>query len=383
MGNCGLCSGGFKERKNRIFPVGDKKKVTICFLGPEGVGKTTILRAINGESPDNVMQTNGFSQEAIKFMKTEITVYDLGGNDRIRDIWSNYYGEVYGSIFVWDTNRHTDEDIEFVKDMLTTIINNSDMIGKPMLILLNKKDLNNGITEYDFCDKINLHQLASESGSHLKVLNCHALHGVGKNLDPIINEGLEWLLDEIKNSYKAIDERVKVAIEELTKKQQEDKIKRQHRLAAIQAEHADEDAKLEQEERIANGNVWRGETASNNTENVNENPIPDVLPPKTLPPLKSNKVLPQNGDAPLTEEGTRLEVFEIKHDDKEVGENIEMQDMRKDVEIQTDLSFPVILNNENDEENIIETIGNNGNTNINFTNDINRSMKGISLAPLD
>lgn len=339
---------------------------------------------ISLESPETVTKTNGFSQESIKFMKADVTVYDLGGNDKIREIWSNYYGEVYGSIFVWDTNRHTDEDIEFVKNMLTGILNNPDMIGKPMLILLNKKDLNNGLTEYDFCDKINLHQLASESGSHLKVLNCHALHGIGKNLDPIIKEGLEWLLDEIKTSYNAIDERVKLAIEELTKRQQEDKIKRQHRLAAIQAEQAEEDAKLDQAERIANGNVWSGESVSNGTENVNEttseNPIPDILPPKHLPPLKNNKILPQNDNTTPGEERKRLEVFEIKSEDREFEEGIEMQDMRKDVEIQTNLSFPVVFSNEDDEKNIVERIGNN---NIYFTNDINKHMKGISLAPLD
>uniref|UniRef100_A0A0K0G0U3 ADP-ribosylation factor-like protein 13B (inferred by orthology to a human protein) n=1 Tax=Strongyloides venezuelensis TaxID=75913 RepID=A0A0K0G0U3_STRVS len=381
MGNCGLCSGGFRERKNRIFPVGDKRKITICLLGPENVGKTTILKAINGESPENVTQTNGFNQESIKFMKAQITIYDLGGNDKIREIWTNYYGEVYGSIFVWDTNRHSDEDIEFVKIMITAIINNPDMTGKPLLILLNKKDLGNSITEYDFCDKINLHQLASESGSHLKVLNCHALHGVGKNLDPIIHEGLEWLLEEIKTSYNSIDERVKLAIDELIKRQQDDKIKRQHRLAEIQAEQAEEDAKIEQAERAANGNVWSGETAPNNVENVDENPIPDVLPPKLLPPLKTNKVLPQNDETPLMNEGPNLKVFEIGSEDKQFKESFEMENLRKDIEIQTDLSFPVTTNNDDEEKVIVEKIGNNRRTSLHSTHDANRG--GITLAPLD
>uniref|UniRef100_A0A0N5BEW6 ADP-ribosylation factor-like protein 13B n=1 Tax=Strongyloides papillosus TaxID=174720 RepID=A0A0N5BEW6_STREA len=381
MGNCGLCSGGFRERKNRIFPVGDKRKITICFLGPENVGKTTILRAINGESPENVTQTNGFNQESIKFMKAHITVYDLGGNDKIREIWPNYYGEVYGSIFVWDTNRHSDEDIEFVKIMVTAIISNPDMTGKPLLILLNKKDLGNSITEYDFCDKINLHQLASESGSHLKVLNCHALHGVGKNLDPIIHEGLEWLLEEIKTSYNSIDERVKQAVNELIKRQQDDKVKRQHRLAELQAEQAEEDAKLEQAERAANGNIWSGETASNNIENVEENPIPDVLPPKLLPPLRTNKVLPQNGETPLTEEGSNLKVFEIESEDKQFKESFEMENLRRDIEIQTDLSFPVITNNDDEEKVIIEKIGSKRKVSLHSTHDANRG--GITLAPLD
>lgn len=34
----------------------------------------------------------------------DIVVYDLGGGERIRDIWENYYAEVHGVIFVVDTD---------------------------------------------------------------------------------------------------------------------------------------------------------------------------------------------------------------------------------------------------------------------------------------
>ena len=34
----------------------------------------------------------------------DICVYDLGGGERIRDIWDNYYAEVHGVIFVVDTD---------------------------------------------------------------------------------------------------------------------------------------------------------------------------------------------------------------------------------------------------------------------------------------
>lgn len=40
------------------------------------------------------MPTVGFNRFDLKVNKLKVTVYDLGGDIRIRDIWSNYYAEV-------------------------------------------------------------------------------------------------------------------------------------------------------------------------------------------------------------------------------------------------------------------------------------------------
>lgn len=42
----------------------------------------------------NVSPTNGFALQEFKFGKAEIIAYDLGGSERIRSIWKNYYSEV-------------------------------------------------------------------------------------------------------------------------------------------------------------------------------------------------------------------------------------------------------------------------------------------------
>lgn len=43
---------------------------------------------------DDVSPTNGFVLKQFKFGKAEIIAYDLGGGERIRSIWKNYYPEV-------------------------------------------------------------------------------------------------------------------------------------------------------------------------------------------------------------------------------------------------------------------------------------------------
>ncbi|EPB72634.1 hypothetical protein ANCCEY_08279 [Ancylostoma ceylanicum] len=71
------------------------KEIKIGCFGVDGAGKTTILKLIKGEDPRNVLSTNGFSMIDMDYDDDfTIKVYDLGGHERIRDIWTNYYAEL-------------------------------------------------------------------------------------------------------------------------------------------------------------------------------------------------------------------------------------------------------------------------------------------------
>lgn len=49
--------------------------------------------SLAGEIND-VLPTNGFTLQEFRYRKAEIIAYDLGGDERIRSIWKNYYPEV-------------------------------------------------------------------------------------------------------------------------------------------------------------------------------------------------------------------------------------------------------------------------------------------------
>lgn len=49
--------------------------------------------SLAGEIND-VLPTNGFTLQEFRYRKAEIIAYDLGGDERIRSIWKNYYSEV-------------------------------------------------------------------------------------------------------------------------------------------------------------------------------------------------------------------------------------------------------------------------------------------------
>ena len=49
----------------------------------------------------NVHSTVGFSRAEMEVKGYKIIAYDLGGEDKIRDIWTNYYAEVSLFKAVW------------------------------------------------------------------------------------------------------------------------------------------------------------------------------------------------------------------------------------------------------------------------------------------
>ena len=51
--------------------------------------------------------TIGFNVETLEFNKTSLTVWDIGGQPRIRLLWRHYFADVHGLIFVIDASDPT------------------------------------------------------------------------------------------------------------------------------------------------------------------------------------------------------------------------------------------------------------------------------------
>jgi ADP-ribosylation factor-like protein 13B len=79
-----------------------------------------------------VAPTVGFSSVEFKFEKHMITLFDLGGGKRIRDIWKNYFSEVYGVVYVVDSSEP--ERLQECKGVLRNLLQDSKVAGKPVLV---------------------------------------------------------------------------------------------------------------------------------------------------------------------------------------------------------------------------------------------------------
>ncbi|VIO97160.1 ADP-ribosylation factor family [Brugia malayi] len=239
MGNC---VGGFKQNKRKLHHK-KVRKIRICILGIDGAGKSTAICSLASGEINNVLPTNGFTLHEFRYRKAEIIAYDLGGGERIRSIWKNYYPEVFGVIYIIDGS---DEDrIEESGQLLKDVISDKDLMNKPFLIILNKKDRGRCIDEIQFTDRFNLHNLANRYQTQIRVEICQSNAGSGRMIDVTLKDGFEWLLEQIYYNYDALEKRVNEALEKLKRRQNEERIRRQHHLAAtISSSTISEDEKI-------------------------------------------------------------------------------------------------------------------------------------------
>ena len=116
-------------------------KITVA--GDGGVGKTTLLHYyINGEFLENASMTIGvefFDKELIINNKTyKVMFWDVGGQERFRDLHQAYVGGSMGAIYMFDLSRiSTLNSIDRWLEMLRSA--SGDI---PILLVGSKYDLN-------------------------------------------------------------------------------------------------------------------------------------------------------------------------------------------------------------------------------------------------
>merc|ERR1719258_961712 len=81
-----------------------KKDCRILMVGLDAAGKTTILYKLKLGEVVTTIPTIVFNVETVEYKNINFTVWDIGGQDRIRLLWRHYYQGKQGVIFVVDSN---------------------------------------------------------------------------------------------------------------------------------------------------------------------------------------------------------------------------------------------------------------------------------------
>jgi len=168
--------------------LGNEEK-RILMLGIDGAGKTTILYKLKMGENINTVPTIGFNVESLQFRNIKFTVWDVGGQDRIRKLWRHYYEGTNGLIYVVDSNdvnRIEESSLELEK-----LLREQEMSNACLLVLANKQDLPNAVSVSELTERLGLHRLRDRAWN---VQATCAMSGDG------LHEGMEWLATAIKNN---------------------------------------------------------------------------------------------------------------------------------------------------------------------------------------
>ncbi|XP_027058879.1 ADP-ribosylation factor 4 [Pocillopora damicornis] len=168
---------------SRLF---GKVPMRILMVGLDAAGKTTILYKLKLGEIVTTIPTIGFNVETVEYKNISFTVWDVGGQDKIRPLWRHYFTNTQGLIFVVDSNDR--ERIAEANDELQKMLQEEELSDAILLVFANKQDLPNAYTTSEITEKLGLHSVKSRKWY---VQGTCATQGTG------LYEGLDWLSNEL------------------------------------------------------------------------------------------------------------------------------------------------------------------------------------------
>jgi len=164
-----------------------KKDAKLLMIGLDAAGKTTVLYNLKLGEVVTTIPTVGFNVETLEYKNLRFTVWDIGGQDKIRKLWRYYYEGNHGLIFVVDSSDR--ERIGLAREELEKTLAEDAMREVSILVLANKQDLPNAMPVCKLCEELNLNQLAGRRPWFIQSTCAVTSDG--------LTEGLDWLARSI------------------------------------------------------------------------------------------------------------------------------------------------------------------------------------------
>ncbi|XP_059853849.1 ADP-ribosylation factor 2 isoform X3 [Delphinus delphis] len=114
-----------------------KKEMRILMVGLDAAGKTTILYKLKLGEIVTTIPTIGFNVETVEYKNISFTVWDVGGQDKIRPLWRHYFQNTQGLIFVVDSNDR--ERVNEAREELTRMLAEDELRDAVLLVFVNKQ----------------------------------------------------------------------------------------------------------------------------------------------------------------------------------------------------------------------------------------------------
>ena len=166
---------------------GYNKDARILMLGLDAAGKTTIMYKYKLNEAVRTIPTIGFNVETIQINKINMTMWDVGGQNKIRPLWRHYFQG--SNALIWVVDAADTERFAEVKEELHNVLNDEELSSCAILILANKADLANSRDINNLKFTLDLDNISN--GRKYFVHPCCATNGEG------LYEGMNWLCSQL------------------------------------------------------------------------------------------------------------------------------------------------------------------------------------------
>ena len=163
------------------------REYKVVMVGLDNAGKSTILYRLHLGDVIATHPTVGSNVEEVVHRNVRFQVWDLGGQDKLRKVWSTYYCGAHAVILVIDSMDR--ERLPIVCDELNTITGHEDLKSAALLVLANKQDVQGAMSAVEITQALKLH---SNKDHAWQIQPCSALTGTG------LFEGMDWVAHTLR-----------------------------------------------------------------------------------------------------------------------------------------------------------------------------------------
>ncbi len=133
----------------------------------------------------------GFNVEKVQYKNVQFTVWDVGGQEKLRPLWKHYFSNTDALIYVVDCLDR--ERIERAASEFQEIANDPLMRNAVILVLANKQDMAGALSPRELCPLLGLDKRRERQW---QVQGTVATQGTG------LYEGLDWLASKLKSLHR-------------------------------------------------------------------------------------------------------------------------------------------------------------------------------------
>lgn len=172
----------------RLFDriAGEARGSKILLLGLDGAGKTTLVMKLKLGEVVHTVPTIGFNVETVEYKRLRFTMWDIGGQDKIRVLWRYYFSGSDAIVFLVDVTDS--RRLALAKAEIHKLLEDDELQDAALLVLANKMDTGVNVSVPDIKDKLDLDTI---KGRPWAIYGCSALTGAG------VFEGFDWLTKQL------------------------------------------------------------------------------------------------------------------------------------------------------------------------------------------
>jgi ADP-ribosylation factor 1/2 len=163
------------------------KEMRVVMLGLDAAGKTTILYKLHIGEVLSTVPTIGFNVEKVQYKNVTFTVWDVGGQEKLRPLWRHYFNATDALVYVVDCCDR--ERVAKAAAEFKAIVDDPLMRGAAILVFANKQDLRGALPPAETCAALGLPAM---KGRRWHVQGAVATRGEG------LYEGLDWLSSTLR-----------------------------------------------------------------------------------------------------------------------------------------------------------------------------------------